>query len=184
MLHIDFDVRLLYQVVIFKFLLNSLFHPKWVVNLLIYPYNRNTIVIKYTSDMFYPNKNRWTISPFLFKVIMVTRLKTFKKSITYFSLHFFLHLFILILIQLAHFSFTKMNYQNVWAPICIVSSFLARYISSTCWNQNICIPEHKVILFRTGRPIVDASIFSVIRDHSRQNDNLLRDEDFENNIYI
>ena len=53
-----------------------------------------------------------------------------------------------------------------------------RYIGSTHRNLKIRISEHKGRSYRTGRPLTNPN-FSVIRNHSREKDHIIRDEDFK-----
>ena len=53
-----------------------------------------------------------------------------------------------------------------------------RYIGSTHRNLKIRISEHKGRSYRTGRPLSNPN-FSVIRNHSREKDHIIRDEDFK-----
>ena len=52
-----------------------------------------------------------------------------------------------------------------------------RYVGSTHRNLKIRISEHKGMSFRTGRMLANPS-FSVIRNHSRDNDHIIRERDF------
>ena len=58
-------------------------------------------------------------------------------------------------------------------PVC-----KARYIGSTCRNLTIRIAEHKGFSFRTGKQLANPNA-SMIRDHSRRQDHLIRDEAFK-----
>ena len=57
-------------------------------------------------------------------------------------------------------------------PVCT-----ARYIGSTCRNLTIRIAEHKGFSYRSGIQLLNPSA-SMIRDHSRNQDHLIKEEGF------